>query len=177
MLKCYRQQVYTADAGLRLEKSKFLPDINLGVYSQSLHGLGADDSYYPLSRRFTAAQAGMGIPLVFGSQRARVNSAEARIAIAQNELDWKCWEMTNELRSALLQLESNRLVLDYFESNQLRGADRIQQVANEQFAAGEIDFLEWTLLNNQAIQIQTSYLDALKRYNDNAIQINYLTTK
>jgi len=106
-----------------------------------------------------------------------VNSAEARIAIAQNELDWKCWEMTNELRSALLQLESNRLVLDYFESNQLRGADRIQQVANEQFAAGEIDFLEWTLLNNQAIQIQTSYLDALKRYNDNAIQINYLTTK
>jgi cobalt-zinc-cadmium resistance protein CzcA len=54
----------------------------------------------------------------------------------------------------------------------LPNAKIIFETAQKQFVNGEIDYLEWAILINQSISIQSDYQDALMKYNELAIQIN-----
>lgn len=65
----------------------------------------------------------------------------------------------------------------YFEETALKNADLIAKTANQQFANGDINYLEWTMLINNAISIQSGYADALKNLNQSIIQLTYLTSK
>lgn len=48
------------------------------------------------------------------------------------------------------------------------------KTANLQFQNGDINYLDWALLNNQAISIENDYLEAIHNLNAVVIQINYL---
>jgi cobalt-zinc-cadmium resistance protein CzcA len=68
-------------------------------------------------------------------------------------------------------------MINFFEQQQLPNAKLIQKTAMELFDKGEINYLEWSNLNNQAIQIQRNYLEVVRDYNFNLIKINYLINK
>jgi heavy metal efflux system protein len=59
----------------------------------------------------------------------------------------------------------------------LLNAAIITKTANLQFANGDINYLEWTMLINNAISIQSNYADAVNELNQTIIQLNYLTSK
>ncbi|NQV76548.1 MAG: CusA/CzcA family heavy metal efflux RND transporter, partial [Bacteroidetes bacterium] len=63
LLKFSDQQKLIASANSKLEKSRFLPELNLGYFNSSIQGIGANDIYYPPSKRFGAAYFGIGIPV------------------------------------------------------------------------------------------------------------------
>ena len=63
--------------------------------------------------------------------------------------------------------------METFEKSELKTATTILETANKQFVNGEINYLEFVMLSNQAIQIQSNYLEALKAYNDVAIDLNF----
>jgi cobalt-zinc-cadmium resistance protein CzcA len=60
------------------------------------------------------------------------------------------------------------------EDKALPNARIIFETALKQFVNGEIDYLEWALLINQSISIQSDYQDALMKYNELAIQMIYM---
>jgi len=69
-------------------------------------------------------------------------------------------------------------VKDKYLENTYHNNDKIIfETANKQFISGEINYLDWVMLTNQAISIQSNYLDAIKNLNETIIQINYLITK
>jgi cobalt-zinc-cadmium resistance protein CzcA len=68
-------------------------------------------------------------------------------------------------------------MLRYVESVQLPYASQIAESAHKQFMAGEINYLDWTMLMNQSIQLRSNYLDAIKKQNELINQINYLISR
>jgi cobalt-zinc-cadmium resistance protein CzcA len=171
------EKVAIANAQQRLEKSKLLPDFTIGYFNQSFRGTGADNQVYNVSNRFNGGQIGVGIPLFYGAQKARIEASGNAIKIAENELEYGKNQHTTELQSALAQYKNNQTMINFFEQQQLPNAKLIQKTAMELFDKGEINYLEWSNLNNQAIQIQRNYLEVVRDYNFNLIKINYLINK
>jgi cobalt-zinc-cadmium resistance protein CzcA len=72
--------------------------------------------------------------------------------------------------------KSNLETVSYFEKTALPNAAIIYKTAYNQFNSGEINYLEWAILTNQSIAIQSNYLDAIRGLNESIIAINYLTS-
>jgi len=175
-LQLMAQQKNLAAVKTRLERSRLLPDFNLGYYNMSMQGFGADEKYYSNSR-FQSLQIGLGIPLFFGAQKAKLNASK----IEQNIAELGYYQESLVLQNRYLGLtglyRSNVEVVEYYEEQGLSNARLIRETANKQLLSGEINYLEWVILNNQAINVQSAYLDAVKELNENLIEINYLLSK
>lgn len=169
------QQLDLANNNVKFEKAKLLPDITAGYFNQSIQGVGADNMIYKVNNRFNGGQIGLGVPIFSGAQKARIKAADNNVSIAQNQLDYTTQQIQNEhyKANATLDILEERAV--YFENIQLPNADLIQKTALKQFEEGDIDYMEWTLLNNQAIQIRNAYLDVIKSLNETVIYVSFLT--
>ncbi len=176
-LKIAEQQKKTAMINCQLEKSKLLPDLNIGYYNMTMKGSGSDNIVYSSSTRFQSVQLGIGIPLFFGAQKAKINAAKINESIFENSYLQEKKILQSHYQSLLSQYETSVAAVNYYENTALKNAQLIFETANKQFANGDINYLEWVMLTNQAIGIQSSYLDAVKNLNESIIQINYLITK
>ena len=177
LLKISDQQKITTAANTRLEQSKMLPDISLGYFNASIQGTGADNLLYSESRRFNSGHIGIGIPIFSGSQKARINASRVKELIADNEYQNDLKTIGNDYESARSQYERYLEAANYFEINSLPEAKTISQTADKQFINGDINYLDWVMLNNQAIVIRSNYLDIIKALNESIINLNYLSSK
>jgi cobalt-zinc-cadmium resistance protein CzcA len=171
------QQKEIAAANTRLEKSKMLPDLSLGYFNTSIKGTGADNIYYSSDKRFGAASFGIGIPLFTGAQKARVNASKLSESIAENAYQNQVLNLETQYIASMSQFENYSQSADYFEKNSLTESKLIRETANKQFINGEINYLDWVLLNNQAVIIQSNYLDLIKNLNESIINLNFLSSK
>jgi len=171
------QQKRIASANTQFEKSRLLPDLTLGYNNMSIRGVGPDEKYYPASKRFHAVQIGLGIPIFNGSQKAVIRAAKVQEAIAQNNYELGVQTLIAEKKAALLAYEKSLESANWFETTGLKSAETIASTATTQFAGGEINFLEWVVLINQAVTIQSQYLDVIKSLNEAINQMNYLNSK
>jgi cobalt-zinc-cadmium resistance protein CzcA len=176
-IKVLQQQKNISLVNTQLEKSKLLPNLNLGYSNQSIQGNGNDNKFYLPSYRFQSVQFGVGIPLFFGSQKAKINSSKTLELITENNYQIGLQAMKTEYQAAYKQYQTQLQAVKYFEDNALQNASTITKTANDQFANGDINYLEWTMLINNAISIQSNYADAVKDLNQSIIQLNFLTSK
>jgi cobalt-zinc-cadmium resistance protein CzcA len=177
LLKIMEQQKKISMISRKLERSKLLPDFNIGYYNMTMQGSGSDNKTYTSSTRFQSVQLGLGIPLFFGAQKAKMNAAKINQSISENLYQLEKNALQNQYQRLLMQHQANTIALTYFENTGLKNAQLIFETANKQFSNGEIDYLDWVMLTNQAINLQSNYMDAVKSYNETIIQINYLITK
>lgn len=176
-IKLIAQQQQIADAAIRLEKSKLLPDLSIGYNNMSIKGIGADNQLYSGSNRFNSVQVGIGIPIFAGAQKARINSAKVNKQVAESNFALEVQSMNATYRAALFQYRKYLQSVQYFELKPLKNATLITVTANQQIAAGNINYLEWTQLVNQATTIKNDYLEAVRNLNEAAIQLNYFINK
>ncbi len=166
--KYAEQRIGTAKAELKLEKSRLLPSITLGYYRQSLRDIRP--------QWFDIAEVGVGIPVFMRAQKAQIRASTTQLAISENEYARETAQLTTEYRQMQAQYRTQLAIVDRYEQKQLPNAGRIVETAAQQFAAGEIDYLGWVMLTNQAIQVQRDYAEALRLLNESIIQLNYLTS-
>ncbi len=176
-IKILQQQKQVSLTNTRLERSKLLPDLIFGYNNQSIRGVGADNVLYSASSRFSSVHIGIGLPLFFGSQKARINSSKTLQLISENNYQLGMQTLNTEYQKAFKQYQANTMAVKYFEDTALDNAETIIKTANQQFANGAINYLEWTMLINNAASIQSDYADALKNLNRSVIQLNYLISK
>jgi cobalt-zinc-cadmium resistance protein CzcA len=160
-------------AQLKLEKSKCLPGINLGYVSGTMYGFGADNNFYKHASRFNAGQVGVKIP-IFSKQGQNIKLAKINTMIVNSQSDADQIRIQNEIDALFKQFETQSQIINDLENIVLPNAKIIFETAQKQFVNGEIDYLEWAILINQSISIQSDYQDALMKYNQLAIQINNL---
>jgi len=177
LLKILQQQKQAALANTKLERARLYPNLNFGYYSMTMTGTGADNQYYNSSSHFNSAQVGIGVPLFFGSQKAKIKVAKVSETIAENNFQQQLQSLKVEYQNALKHYETNLHAVTYFENSALPNAVLIDDASNKQFANGDINYLDWVILNNQAISIRTNYLDAVKSLNESIISITYLLSK
>ena len=176
-LKILEQQQKISLANTQLERARLLPDLTIGYNNQSIRGAGADNVLYPKSTRFSSAHIGLSIPLFFGSQRAKVNSSKAMQLISANNYQHGLQSFKAKYNKAFRQYRAQLQTVKYFEETALKNAETIKTSASQQFANGDINYLEWTMLLNNATIIQNNYIEAIKDLNQSIIQLNFLTSK
>lgn len=165
MLAYYNQKISVAGSQLSLERNKFLPDLSLGYFNQSLDGVTG----------FEGFQFGVGIPIFFSGQRGRVQSAKLQTEIAKND----ALNYENGLKAHFTQQlqEYKKLsdLLNYYETTGLKQADQILRITQFSYKKGEIGYVEYIQNLTQALSIKSGYLDTLNNYNQTVININFLT--
>ena len=176
-LQYLKQQQQLAIAATQVEKAKLLPDLTLSYNIMSMKGTGADNKQYNSTLRFQSVQLGLGIPIFTGWQKARINASKINETIAAIEYELNLQNFSSAYQTAVTEYRKYDLQVKYFETSGLKNAETITATANKQFQNGEINYLDWVLLINQAIIIQNDYVEALKNRNSSVVEINSYTTK
>ncbi|NUM50250.1 MAG: CusA/CzcA family heavy metal efflux RND transporter [Flavobacteriales bacterium] len=161
----------------KLEKNLLLPELFVGYNNLSITGMGADDIIYTTSKRFQFIQAGVGIPLFFGSQTAKIKALKINTQIAENNLNSEKEQLQMRHQKALNEYKVHLESILYFENIALLSAHQMSEAAQKQYLSGEINYLEWMMLLNQAISVKSDYLKTLNQYNYSIIELNYITNK
>ncbi|MCF0040511.1 CusA/CzcA family heavy metal efflux RND transporter [Dyadobacter fanqingshengii] len=168
LMELARHQKDAAQYRWQTEKSKLLPDITVGYNNQTLIGpqmVGGQELTYGAGKRFGYVSAGIGIPLFFKAQNARVAAAKLDWERNQNQSDLIGLKVRNDLDNASQQIRKYQQSLQYYEGQGLKNANVIIATADQQFQEGDIDFLQWAIVADQAITIKNEYINALNSYN------------
>jgi len=161
----------------QLEKSKLLPDLSFSYNNMTMRGAGADNVLYDGSTRFQAGQIGIGIPLFYGAQKAKINASKSMQRLSDDNYRFGLRQFNTEYQTAVNQYINFSNSVDYFEKTGLKNASLIRDVAQQQFTNGGINYIEWVMLINQAVSINNDYLSAVNNLNESIIQLNYFLNK
>jgi cobalt-zinc-cadmium resistance protein CzcA len=176
-IQLLKQEKNILSANTSLEKSKLLPNLNLGYYNSSIQGMGADNILYPRSSRFSTIQFGIGIPLFYSGVKARVNASKIMESITENNYQIGLQNIRKEYQSTYKKYQQQLQMVNYFEQSALPNAKKITETATLQFINGDINYLDWLVLINNSTTIQSNYIDIINSYNETIIQLNFLTNK
>ena len=174
MLVQLQQQIETAKYSTALEKTKLLPEFSIGANTGTIKGVGANEKIYNGSYRFQQVQVGVALPIFNKAQKEKIKAYTLHENIAQKEYETKEIEFKNEVIVLLQKHNTLKQNLAFYTNNLLPNAAIISTTANSQFVNGEINYLEWTQLMHQTIQVETNYIETIKLYNDNLIGLQYL---
>jgi heavy metal efflux system protein len=177
LLKVLQAENKVARSNVRLAKSKFLPNLTVGYNSATIYGTGNDGVFYNYNKRFQTLQAGIGIPIFLGSYRGGLQTAKINSKITENSLAYEMKNLENQYAVALRQHQLQQKIIEEQEVIVIPNSKIIAEAANKQFRNGEINYLEWGMLVNQSIAVKNNYLDAVFKYNENIIQLMYLSNQ
>jgi cobalt-zinc-cadmium resistance protein CzcA len=163
------QEIEKAKALTQLERSKLLPNLSIGYFNQSFNDFN--------NKRYSSVEVGVGIPLFYGAQKAQIKAQQQRIIIAENELIYKKAQWQTDYETVLQNYSMQKEIVESYKNKQLRMAEQMTQAAQKQYDNGEINFLDWVMLNNQATQIKSDYFDAVMLLNQTIINIQFLNSK
>ncbi|UYQ95707.1 CusA/CzcA family heavy metal efflux RND transporter [Chitinophaga horti] len=172
-VKWQQQLEKAADAAVRVERSRLLPEFSAGYNNLSIR----DGVNYGRGDRFQSFQLGVDIPIFTGWQKAKIRSAEAALSVARNETEYRTKALEAEYIAARSQVTQYNSIVNDFEREALRNAQDITATLNKQLEGGEINYLEWTILNQQSLSTQLDYLEAVRNLNNSINHLNYLLAK
>jgi len=173
-----KQQVTNADQMKKLERSKVLPELKVGVFSQTLIGvqnINGQDQYFGSSKRFTGMQAGLSLPIWFVPQAASVKAGEIAKNNAESEYQQAKTNWWAQTQTAYQQATKLKTSLDYYQTSGLPMAKLIHEQTIISFKQGEIGLTEFLLNMNQAVSIREAYLQTLRDYNQSILRLEFLT--
>lgn len=150
----------------QVERRKLLPDIQLDVFRGTNPG--------PEAKVYPGFQAGLAIPLFFGSQKSQAKAAE--FGMKQLEFEGAQYQnqLENRYQQLLLQLAQNQKVINYYNEEGKNLSEQLMQQAQRSFQEGEIDFLQFVQLIENSRGITLQYLQSLHAYQLTILEINYL---
>ncbi len=170
LIKLQQQEEKTALASTKMEQSKLLPEFNIGYNSTTLR----DGVNFDQHDRFQSFQLGLNIPLFGGSQRNKVKSAKTYQEFRKFETENANKQISTSLKAVYEQYQQQLALVETLEKDGLKTAQEITSTLNKQLKNGEINYLEWTMLNNEAIHMRESYFNAIQQLNSSITELNYL---
>jgi heavy metal efflux system protein len=175
-----RQQVEVSQIEKKLERSLMLPDLNVGYLSQTIIGtqdVNGIPRNFGQGFRFTGVQAGISIPLWVTPFTSRAKAAKINENIARTDAENYNKSIAGNYSSLLDEFRKFSSSVDFYEKQAVPEADLIIEQATRSYKAGALDYLEYVLTLNRALDIRQNYLDALNSCNQTIISIEYITGK
>jgi heavy metal efflux system protein len=169
-LAIMKQQIEISKRETQVEKLQLMPDLSIGYFNQSNKEL--DNSY-----RFAGIQAGISIPLLFGSQAAKIRAFKINEQIAQTNFENYNNAVQGELQTLLQEYLKLKSSLDYYESTAISQSDMIIVQSGKSYLSGNIDYVEYVLNLDKALEIKSKYLKTLMEYDQSIISIEKILGK
>lgn len=171
--KIWENQTQVFQSFTKVQQAKRLPEWGLGYNNTSIMGMGADDIYYPLSRRFQYFQLGIGIPIFQQAQKNYVKASKIQEQIAQTDLQNVQYQLKNEFLQALNWYNVSLQNLQKFEQEILPKSKQLLEMTQKRFQNGDIAVTEMFLTLQQYVETQMNYLETVQKYNEAVIQCYY----
>ena len=175
-----RQQVVVARIEKQLERSRMLPDISIGFFSQTMIGSQEIDGNirtFNKGNRFNSIQAGVAIPLWFGPGLSRTRAAQMQEKVSRANADYFASTLKSNYRSLLDEYEKYSASVEYYAQQAVPEANLIIEQATRSYKAGALDYLDYVISLNKALDIKQNFLDALNNYNQTIINLEFITGK
>ena len=174
----YRQQLNIANAELLLERSKRLPDFDVGYYHQFLvpgfNPAKIQRDYTP-NTRIGGFQIGTTVPLFSRAQKARINAAKINIQLVQTQAQAARIGLQTQYLTQYNEYLKQKEGLHYYEQIGLKQADEIIRISQISYKLGEIGYVEYIQNLTMAFDTKLKYLEALNLYNQAIIELNYVS--
>ncbi|MEP5364650.1 MAG: CusA/CzcA family heavy metal efflux RND transporter [Reichenbachiella sp.] len=169
------QQIEIANANVSVQSSKMLPGLSVGYFNQSLTGtVNTNGEIAGSADRFSGIQAGISIPLFYGSDKAKIKVAKLKSEMAQTRADYFSTVLKGQYDQQLQAVFKYRGSLNYYQEKAVPQAELIIQNAQKSFENGAIDYVEYFQSLNQGLQLKFNYLNTLNEYNQAIIELEYL---
>ena len=167
IIRQLEQQKNIEQARLGVEKSKLQPYFSLGYNNIAKRETGELMRLHNIS-------VGFNIPIFNSGQKAIIEGQKVNQLIAENNKHIGVRELKKQFVELNGNYEKLKSQVDYYQQKGLKNSEEIIKTANYQFYRGEINFLDWSILVNQALDIQNVYIDKVKELNDKTIELNSL---
>jgi heavy metal efflux system protein len=169
-LAIFKQQIEISKREKQVEKLKLMPDLSIGYFNQSNKEL--DNRY-----RFTGVEVGISIPLLFFSQSSKIQAYKINEKIAQNNFEYYNKAIQSELQTLMQEYMKLKTSIDYYETTALKQSEMIIDQSGKSYMAGNIDYVEYVMNLDKALEIKSNYLQTLLDYNQSIIDIDKIIGK
>lgn len=175
LLAYAKQQIDIAGAEKSVQSSKMLPGFSVGYFNQSLIGSPtANGDIATDSDRFSGVQAGITIPLFYGSYKANIKSAKLKEQMAETNANYYSTVLQGQYEQQLQEVLKYQGSLSYYKDKAVPQANLIIGNAQKSFDNGAIDYVEFFQNLNQGLVLKFNYLNTLNGYNQAIINLEYL---
>jgi len=171
-------QQYRLNAAImqqKMFKASMLPELSISYNNMSMKGSGADGITYGSSTRFQSAQAGISVPLFMKHHVSKIKAAGMLVKMEEKSLQYRKQLLRQEYLNAYSEMNKFIKTVSYFENEGLKQALTLNATATLRLTSGDIGYMEYVMLMNQSVSIQSQYIDALQNLNEQIILINYLS--
>lgn len=179
-LKFLEQEINVRRSETSLQKAKRLPDFTAGYFNQSFQGLqnvNGIPQNFTRKDRFMGFQIGIGIPILPGGNKAKINASKISEQRAAANLQYQQTNLQGELQQLIQQYNKHNSALDYYEKSALAQAELIIQNADKAFKGGEIAYLQYLQSMSISIKIKSDYMQELFLYNQSVLDIENIIGK
>jgi cobalt-zinc-cadmium resistance protein CzcA len=174
------QQVEISKFEKKLERSRLMPDLTIGYFSQTMKGtqdINGIPRTFGAGDRFTGIQAGIAIPLWFVPYAAKTKATRIKQQVAQTNAEYYSKSLAGSYRSLMGEYAKYNNSLDYYEKQAIPEADIIIDQATRSYRAGAMDYSDYIFSLSRALNIKQNYLEAINNYNQTVISIDFITGK
>lgn len=171
------QQIEVQQKMYSLEKAKALPDLTVGYFNQSFRGtqtIDGQEQTFTGHNRFDGITAGIALPLWWKPYSARIQSVAFRQKQAQSLAVQQQHELRGQLTQALQAYEKEKTALNYYEQSALKQSELVLKLSDKSFRSGEIGYVEYLQSARMALEIQSTYLERLLRYNLTVTDLEFI---
>jgi cobalt-zinc-cadmium resistance protein CzcA len=165
-LEVYQKTREVSQQLLHLEKQYLWPDLSFSVFTGTNNAANAE--------RYSGFQAGLAIPLWFGAKKAKIKAAKLGVDISQHEFENYRIQLEYRLKALTEELAQYREAVDYYTTSGKELSAELVTNANAAYKQGEIDFLQYIHLLDNARSIKINYLENLLKYDLRVLEINHI---
>lgn len=157
----FQSQASEKKAMLRVEQSRFFPELSLGYVRQKIAPVNGLNSW----------MVGVSFPVLFFPQQSRVKQAKIDAYIARTEAEANIRQVDNRVSELQATLRKQSESIRYYTTGALPEADALLKSALLQFKESETDITQFVQSLNVAREIQRGYIEAVYTYNVAALEL------
>lgn len=165
-LQYYSDAVELAGRRIDLAQKQLLPDLNASVFRGTNNGPG--------QQAYWGFQVGVGVPLWRGAQQSKIAAAKTGTSVLATQSENYKRQLASQYQALQSDLKKYEEGLSYYESTGKQLSEETLYHAVKAFQNGEIDFLQYIQLLENAKTIETNYFTTLFQYNMTVLEANYL---
>jgi len=163
----FLENISLQQALLSVERNKLLPDISMNVFNGTNRYENADNYF--------GYQVGLGVPLFFGEQKARIKSGKIAVDIAQLSYENHQKQLESRKQQILLELMKYREAIDVYKNSGEQLYQKIITATDLTFSLGKLDYFQYLMSLENAIRIKVEYLENVSAYNHLVFELQYLS--
>lgn len=163
-LNYLQEQSNLAEAELGLQRSQWLPDLNLQYKKQNVAGASG----------FYGIHIGLKVPLWFTAQHQRSKAVSLESKAVSLEVQDYQFELQSHIEQLQSELEQLSVQVQFYQNEQIELADELMNAAQKSFEAGEIDYINYVSYLDEATGIKQSYQQVLLNYLQKVTEWQYI---